>query len=102
MSGDYPTLRRVSFGSDFGIKDPHVTRVAETFSTNLMVLELGCSDTGDGTWVTEKGVAAIAQHCPNLIKLKLESCTSIGDRSIMDIWYKCPHLKHLQVNDKYI
>ena len=47
METGHPVLRRVSFGSNFGIKDEHVMRVAETFNKNLQVLELGSSDTGD-------------------------------------------------------
>ena len=47
FAGDFPTLRRVSFGPDFGVDDEHVIRVAERFNKHLKVLELGDTETGE-------------------------------------------------------
>lgn len=35
----------------------------------LLSLQLGDSETGDGVWVTDAGVQRIVQRCPQLLKL---------------------------------
>jgi hypothetical protein len=61
----------------------------------LIVLEAGDSDTGCGlgSWAAP----VIADHCPRLQKLSLESCR-FSDEDLIRVGYCCPRIRYLRVN----
>ncbi|XP_031562881.1 uncharacterized protein LOC116298524 [Actinia tenebrosa] len=95
-------LRRLTFGSDFSVMDDDLTKVVDLWGDQLVVLELGSSDSGCGSYLTDTSVQHLASHCPNLRKLRLESATRVTDKAMIDIMTKCPLLEELHVsgNDK--
>ena len=90
-------LRCVEFGIDFEIHDEDLVTVVDKWKDNLVVLELGSSDTGDGVRLTDNAVRYIADNCCKLRKLRLESVTHASDDAVMDIMRNCPLLEHLEV-----
>ena len=65
---------------------------------DLVVLELGSSDTGDGVWITDKTLKCVADNCPKLRKLRLESVTCATDNAVIEVTSKCPLLEELTVS----
>lgn len=63
----------------------------------LEYLDLGDSDTGNGVWVTDKGVTALAAACPNLVVLKLNACTNVTQKAAVSIAEACPKLEKLWI-----
>ena len=39
-------IHRICFGPHFGIRDEHVIQIADKLGDRLLVLDLGCSDSG--------------------------------------------------------
>ena len=91
-------LQGVVFGPDFKIRDDDIIRAVDMWKEDLVVLELGSSDTGDGVWLTNKALQYIADNCPKLRKLRLESVTNASDDAVIDITRKCPLLEELTVS----
>ena len=52
---------------------------------------------GDGARLSDQSAFDIAKHCPNLIKLKLESCTAVTNEGIEAVLECCPGLQYLEV-----
>lgn len=82
--------------------DDDLTKAIDLWGDKLVVLELGSSDSGCGSQLTDTSVQHLAAHCPNLRKLRLESVTRVTDKAMIDIMKKCPLLEELHVsgNDK--
>ena len=45
--GSKETIQRAVFGPHFGIRDEHVTKLVEALGEELLVLELGCAESGN-------------------------------------------------------
>ena len=82
---------------DFKIHDEDVINTVNKWKDTLVVLELGSSNTGDGVWLTDNAIRHIADNCPLLRKLRLESVTGASDEAVMSVMEKCPLLEHLEV-----
>ena len=88
----------VTFGSDFSVHDDDVIKAVDFCKDSLVVLELGSSNTGAGVWLSDAAVHHIANNCPNLRKLRLESVTGVTDNAVIDVMTKCPLLEELEVS----
>lgn len=86
------------FGSDFSVHDEDVIKAVDLCKDSLVVLELGSSNTGAGVWLTDTAVHHIANNCPKLRKLRLESVTGATDGAVIDVMFKCPLLEELEVS----
>ena len=86
------------FSSDFSVHDEDVIKAVDLCKDSLVVLELGSSNTGAGVWLTDTAVHHIANNCPNLLKLRLESVTGVTDVAVIDVMFKCPLLEELEVS----
>ncbi|XP_068675364.1 uncharacterized protein [Montipora foliosa] len=91
-------FRSVTFGSDFSVHDDDVIKIVDLCKDSLVVLELGSSNTGAGVWLSDGAVQHIANYCPNLRKLRLESVTGVTDNAVNDVMTKCPLLEELEVS----
>ena len=91
-------FRSVTFGSDFSVHDEDVIKAVDLCKDSLVVLELGSSNTGAGVWLSDAAVHHIADNCPNLRKLRLESVTGVSDSAVSDVMSKCPLLEELEVS----
>ncbi|KAJ7325359.1 hypothetical protein OS493_029908 [Desmophyllum pertusum] len=97
--GNLPApFRSVTFGSDFSVHDEDLIKAVELCKDSLVVLELGSSNTGAGVWVSDTALHHIANNCPNLRKLRLESVTGATDDAVIDVMVKCPLLEELEVS----
>lgn len=88
----------MTFGSEFSVHDDDVIKVVDLCKDSLVVLELGSSNTGAGVWLSDTAVHHIANNCPNLRKLRLESATGVTDDAVNDVMVKCPLLEELEVS----
>ena len=91
-------FRNVTFASDFSVRDEDVIKIVDLCKDELVVLELGSSNTGAGVWLTDTAVHHISNNCPNLRKLRLESVTGVTDSAVIDVMFKCPLLEELEVS----
>lgn len=91
-------FRSITFGSDFSVHDEDVIKAVDLCKDSLVVLELGSSNTGAGVWITDTAVHHIANNCPSLRKLRLESVTGVTDVAVIEVMYKCPLLEELEVS----
>lgn len=82
--------------------DPDLIKVVDLWGGSLIVLTLGSSDSGCGSHLTDHSIQHLAEKCPKLRKLKLESVTGVTDKAMNDIMDKCMDLVELDVtgNDK--
>lgn len=97
--GNLPApFRSVTFGSDFSVHDEDVIKAVDLCKDSLVVLEVGSSNTGAGVWVSDTALHHIANNCPNLRKLRLESVTGATDDAVIDVMVKCPLLEELEVS----
>lgn len=55
----------------------HVTRLVRALGARLTSLQLGNSDSGDGSRLTDAAARAIAARCPRLTVLRLDSVTGM-------------------------
>ena len=91
-------FKSVTFVSDFSVRDDDVIKAVDVCKGILVVLELGSSNTGAGVWLSDTAVHHIADNCPNLRKLRLESVTGVTDAAVSDVMMKCPLLEELEVS----
>ena len=91
----------VCFGSQFAVCDDDVMKVID-LCKQIVVLELGSTDSGCGSDITDKLLYYIAQRCPMLRKLRLESAREVTDDAVLQVMNHCQHLEFLEVsgNDK--
>ncbi|KAK3733947.1 hypothetical protein QZH41_010767 [Actinostola sp. cb2023] len=101
-SSNNKQISRVGFDGYFSVMDPDLIKVVDLWGDQLVVLSLGSSDSGCGSHLTDKSIQHLADNCPNLRKLKLESTTGVTDKAMCDIISKCCRLEELDVsgNDK--
>lgn len=95
----------VRLGENFNVRDTHIERLVGALGPQLRAIHLGSSDTGDGAWVTDAGVAAIVGGgCENLRELRLEACVQVTDKAFAAIVAGLPQLEVLSItgHDKRI
>ncbi|GIZ00825.1 hypothetical protein CEXT_734381 [Caerostris extrusa] len=61
--------------------------------SRLRALDIGKCD------VTDNGLRAISEHCPNLKKLSVKSCELITDQGLQSIAFYCRGLQQLNIQD---
>lgn len=82
--------------------DPDLIRVVDLWGASLVVLTLGSSESGCGHLLTDHSITHLANKCPKLRKLVLESATGVTDKGMCEIIEKCVSMEELEVtgNDK--
>ena len=80
------------------MRDDDVIKAVDLCKDSLIVLELGSSNTGAGVWLSDTAIHHIADNCPSLRKLRLESVTGVTDIAVNDVMKKCPLLEELEVS----
>jgi hypothetical protein len=97
-------IKRVSFGSDFDVRDTHLAAICcrPDLASSLVSLSLGDSDSGNGAWLTDHGVIVLVRACPNLRELTLNAATKLTDEAFLAICEACPSIESLCItgNDK--
>lgn len=97
-AADKHAVVAVHFGPHFAVRDEHVLQLIEALGPQLQSLRLGSSDTGNGTWLTDRAVLAVVARCgPTLLELVLESCTSVTDKAFLAAVEGLPNLQTLGV-----
>ena len=96
MADEKASARGVTFGREFNVQDADVMDAIDKCE-ELLVLELGDSDSGNGSSLSNKAVTYIAEHCPQLRKLRLESVTRVSDESVYEVMRKCSDLEELTI-----
>lgn len=92
---DKSVPRHLKIAAKLSIQHDDFKELLAAVGLELIVLEAGDSETGCrlDTW----GAAVIADHCPRLQKLHLESCT-FSDQDLIKIGYCCPRIRYLSIN----
>lgn len=82
--------------------DQDVIKVVDCWGASLVVLTLGSRDSGCGYLLTDQSVIHLANNCPKLRRLVLESATNITDKGMCELIDKCTNLEELEItgNDK--
>lgn len=92
------------FSASFDVTDAHLDAIRSrpTLAASLKCLTLGDSDTGYGAHISDNGVTALANACPNLVAVRLEAATRITDNALIALCSACPLLEslHISGNDK--
>ncbi|XP_014669185.1 PREDICTED: uncharacterized protein LOC106810377 isoform X2 [Priapulus caudatus] len=93
--------KRVMFHREFSVKDEHLSAVF-TRCPDLQVLELGDSDSGCGSCITDDVIIELVAACPKLRNIRLSSCVKLTDKSFKRIIETCVDLRALEIsgNDK--
>ncbi|KAL1493344.1 hypothetical protein ABEB36_011416 [Hypothenemus hampei] len=74
------------------VSDDAITVLAR-FCTRLRALDIGKCD------VSDAGLRALAECCPNLKKLSLRNCELVTDRGVQCVAYYCRGLQQLNIQD---
>lgn len=82
--------------------DQDIVRVVDCWGASLVVLTLGSTDSGCGCHLTDQSAIYLANNCPKLRRLVLESATNITDKGMCELIDKCKNLEELEItgNDK--
>ena len=86
--------RHLKIANNFSIQFEDFNDLMVSFGLELIVIEAGDSDTGCGldSWAAP----IIAEYCPRLQKLSLESCR-FSDEDLIRVGYCCPRIRYLRV-----
>ncbi|KAG5654639.1 hypothetical protein H0H81_009887 [Sphagnurus paluster] len=99
-----PGIEKIYFGANFPVKDEHLAEIYSrpALAASLKALSLGDSDTGNGYYITDAAVIALASACPNLRVLSLDAVTNVTDAALIACCQACPALEMLRItgNDK--
>jgi len=86
--------RHLKIDSNFSIPCEDFKDLMASFGSKLIVIEAGDADSG--CRLDPLAAPIIAEHCPRLQKLYLDSC-SFSDDDLIRIGYCCPRLRYLSI-----
>ena len=87
--------RHLKIDDNFSLQCEDYKDLMTSFGSELVVLEAGDADSG--CRLDPWAASIIAEHCPRLQKLYLESCR-FSDEDLIRIGYCCPRLRYLSIS----
>ncbi|KAK7931130.1 hypothetical protein PG985_001842 [Apiospora marii] len=93
-------IKQVTFGPDFRVQDQHFLALAQApaaFRRSLRSIRCGNTDNGCGAGLSDDAVARLAEACPGLRYVTLEACTAVTDRGLAALLRHCPDLRSVSV-----
>ncbi|KAK8115708.1 hypothetical protein PG984_012210 [Apiospora sp. TS-2023a] len=93
-------VKKVTFGDDFRIQDEHFVALAgapRAFRRKLLSVKCGNTDNGYGAGLSDNALTKLAEACPSLQNVGLESCTFITDQGLTSLLQHCPGMRTVSV-----
>lgn len=96
---DASGIEKVHFSGSFDVQDSHLDAIRSrpALAARLKALVLGDSDNGYGTYISDQTIMALANACPNLVYINLESVNRLTDDALIAICQACPLLESLRI-----
>lgn len=79
-----------------------IVAAGPAYCHSLRHIECGHTDSGSGGFLSDDSIIRLAEACPNLIHVSLETSTLLTDSSLLALATQCPELQYVQIsgNDK--